>query len=420
MRITDDAVVEESAFDDRNPYLVEPKKGMELIAKLLPRSHKHDDAERAAQRLDKMLDRDIMSTLREVKLDNALELSQNLMKLSDQLSEYQKIKLLKDKTIVGIGGQFSAGKSCFINSLLGNGDEILLPEDQTPTTSIPTYIVGGNAQEIFAYTKSRRILLDLDAMKAMTHEFFKKYNIGFARFVSNLVIHTPDFPSKLSARAALLDTPGYSKADLSSDVATKEILTDENLAREHLKAADFLIWLMSIENGTINDADLQFLSTLEMRTPILIVLNKADKITQSDRERVTTGVKQLIRDKKIHVFGITAYSSRDGIEYATEGIIDRFWQRVVDYSERKQDVGKTLNQHIQSIESAFDKSIKDAQNQQRELGEHIYQSEDILALRALVSLHNRVTQRARRLRGDSEEFRKIKQRIQSEFNILTR
>ena len=416
MRITDDVVVDDAAFEDKNPYLSEPRKSMELIAKLLPGSHKYNDAELAAQRLDKMLDRDIMSTLREVKLENALELSQNLMKLSDQLMEYHKVNLLKDKTIVGIGGQFSAGKSCFINSLLSDGDEILLPEDQTPTTSIPTYIVGGNAQEIYAYTKNKRVPLNTEEMKAMTHEFNETYNIGFARFVSNLVIHTPAFPNKLSARVALLDTPGYSK----SDSLTKASLTDENLAREHLKAADFLIWLVSIENGTIQMPDLEFLSTLEIHTPILIVLNRADKITASERENVLNGAKQLVRDKKIHAFGITAYDSRNGVEYADVGIIDRFWQLVVDYSERKQDVGKTLNQHIQSIESAFNKSLNDAQSQRNILGEHIYQSENIFAIRSLVSLHNRVTQRARRLRGDSEAFQKIKREIQTEFKTLTR
>ena len=421
MRLTDDEpIVEESAPDDGNEYLIEPIKGMELISKLLPRMHKFNDAELAAGRLNKMLERDLMSTLREVKLDNAFEISRSLTKLSDQLMEYQKIKLLKDKTIVGIGGQFSAGKSCFINSLLGSGDEILLPEDQAPTTSIPTYIIEGPAQEICAYTRHERIPLDLNAMKAMTHEFFKRYRIGFARFVNNLVIHTPAFPVKLSKRAALLDTPGYSKADKTSDTATKESLTDENLAREHLKAADFLIWLISTENGTIHEADIQFLSTLEIRTPILIVLNKADKLIPEDRIRVMEVVKQIVREKGVRCFGITAYDSRAGIEYAEAGLIDRFWQRVVDYSERKQDVGKALDMQLQTLEHAFDTSLNAVQDRQRKLGDRIYQSEDVLSLRSLVGLHNRVTARAGRLRADSEAFNRITHEIRKEFRTLTR
>ena len=125
-RFDDDEIIEEPE-EELNPYLTSSKKAMGLISQLLPRRSK-SEAERAARYLDIMLDRQIMSTLSELNLSNALDLSQQFMKLSDQIMEYQKIKLLKGKTIIGIGGQFSAGKSRFINSLLQDGDsEIQLP-----------------------------------------------------------------------------------------------------------------------------------------------------------------------------------------------------------------------------------------------------------------------------------------------------
>ena len=180
---------EDELCEKRNPYLVDSAKGIKLISKLLPSYHKNDLKGRTAEHLEFMLDKAIMRTLHEVKVDDALGLSKKLKKISDQIFEYRKIRLLMGKTIVGIGGQFSAGKSCFINSLLQSNKmstELLLPEDQNPTTSIPTYIVNGVKQEILAYTRNHSVYLNFEAMQAMTHEFYKVYNIGFSRFVSIL------------------------------------------------------------------------------------------------------------------------------------------------------------------------------------------------------------------------------------------
>ncbi|GAA7660991.1 hypothetical protein HpMMM63_05350 [Helicobacter pylori] len=45
------------------------------------------------------------------------------------------------KNMVAVGGGFSAGKSTFLNNLLGL--KLKLPEDTLPTTAIPTYCFKG-------------------------------------------------------------------------------------------------------------------------------------------------------------------------------------------------------------------------------------------------------------------------------------
>ena len=416
-RFDDDEIFDESMIEEEeNPYLTSSNKAMRLISQLLPKRHKTDAAERAARYLDDMLDRQIMSTLSELNLSNALDLSQQFMKLSDQIMEYQKIKLLAGKTIIGIGGQFSAGKSCFINSLLQTGDnEIQLPEDQTPTTSIPTYIVNGQSQEIFAYIKNNRIKLDVNAMQAMTHRFYDEYQIGFSRFVSNLVIHTPTFPKLLSNKAVILDTPGYSKADN----ATKESLSDEHIASKHLKAADFLIWLIDIDNGIIKDNDINFILGLEFKTPILIVFNKADKKLPSDCQRIVDDTAEYLQQSGLNIFGVTAYSSRNGEESFNAHYIEDFMKTVVNYSNQKQDVKKTLNQLINSIEKQFNDSINESRKQKFNLSDSIYKAEDILSIKSLVLLHNQKIKRINKLYGDLNSFKRIRNNIMSNFKVLT-
>src|SRR5690606_40573590 len=52
---------------------------------------------------------------------------------------------LADKVIVGIGGAFSAGKSSFLNGILG---QKVLSVEIDPTTSIHTYLIHGEQQKI--------------------------------------------------------------------------------------------------------------------------------------------------------------------------------------------------------------------------------------------------------------------------------
>ena len=65
---------------------------------------------------------------------------------------------------------------------------------------------------------------------------------------------------------ALLDTPGYTGDE-----------DDENMAMKGIAQADNIIWVVSMENGTIKNNDLEFLEKEELNgKDILIVFNKAD------------------------------------------------------------------------------------------------------------------------------------------------
>lgn len=410
MGLWDDEDEEVEAEEEyKNPYLTDPSKGLSLIAKLFSQHRKLTEEGRAAYRLDSLLDRRILSTVQELGIQT-LELSQRLAKISDQIMEYQKIRLLSRKSVVGLGGQFSSGKSSFINSCLGvekKGQEIILPEDQNPTTSIPTYIVSGQKERIYAYSGTSMIPLDKAAMKAMTHEFFKKYRIGFSRFVRNIVIHTPAFPQEWKNKIAFLDTPGYNKADMN----TQETLKDEYLAKEQLKAVDFLIWLIDISNGTLHERDADFLQNVPSDTPVLVVANKADKVWEEDRNAIVESIRSTLDDQNIPNFGVTAYSSRDGIEYSGQMISD-FLDRAAQESAKKVNMKQTLGDLVATISSNFKNSIKTEEHRQNVMGNDIDKAQDILAIRSLAYFYNRTCRKKLRLIDDETEFKKIAAQIE--------
>ena len=181
--IEDDFVQEED-----NKYLASEAEAVRLISKVIPLSTKSQQSRATIQKLNNMLDVDFLSAFRNVQLKDEAHLQMKLISLSDKLVEQKKNKILKNKSVVGIGGKFSAGKSKFINSILKAGEN-LLPEDQNPTTSIPTYIVYGQDETISAYTtEDDEVKLDLEALQALTHKFYEKYEIGFSAFINSLII----------------------------------------------------------------------------------------------------------------------------------------------------------------------------------------------------------------------------------------
>ena len=135
--------------DPENKYLSSENDALQFIAQFIPLKDKKSNSYYQEKQLKKMLELQFLNMFQKIELSNKAQLQQQLEMLSDKLLEQKKYNILKDKVVIGLGGKFSAGKSKFINSLLKAGEE-LLPEDQNPTTSIPTYIVQGTIDEINA------------------------------------------------------------------------------------------------------------------------------------------------------------------------------------------------------------------------------------------------------------------------------
>ena len=396
------------SLEGKSIYLTDAKKGLQLIASLLP--HGKDGGRRLqqARRLDDMIDNQLRLALRGLEGINILEESRGLQKLSDQIMEYQKLRLLADKTIVAVGGQFSAGKSCFINSLLQDAKSTLfLPEDQNATTSIPTYIVAGKRKIEAQLGNGKSVSLDEAAVGALTHEFYQKYHIGFSRFVQNLVVQTPDFPTMLSERIALLDTPGYNKAD----VDTKEKFADNSIAEKQLKAADYLLWLINIDNGTIPDSDLEFLHRLKLQTPVLFVFTRADTKPEEECAGIVREAEEILAQSDIPYAGIAAYNSREGCESFGKVSVRTFLREAAAYSEKKSDVAGRLQAVIGRVEGAFEANIRDCEEEAAALRQIIYQAEEIRSIRSLVDFYGETAVKKMRLAAKCRHFLKLSDKV---------
>lgn len=216
--------------------------------------------------LDKIINHDLPELARSGSPDHFADILKSLNLELEHFREFCEFPDLAQKVVVGVGGAFSAGKSSLINTLLGKKRLVV---EIDPTTSLPTYLLHGEQEQITALNLfRRRVILSQDEFASLTHEEKIKYGSQIAGLLRSAFISDPDFTWK---NIALLDTPGYSKPD--SEQWSER--TDESVARSQLNLSNYIIWVVSAMQGTISEDDLKFLATLNADIPKLIVTSRS-------------------------------------------------------------------------------------------------------------------------------------------------
>lgn len=302
-----------------NRYLADPQAGLALLAGLIaPADDKtfSDGQKKARQNLaelKRIIADDFTELCKQDNLPNEAEMHGKLKEAIVELEELVSFPDFANKTIVGIGGGFSAGKSSFINSILKKN---LLPNNVTPTTAIPTYLAYGNEEVIHAVNIfDNAAPVDNDAVNALCHDFREKHNVQPKSFIKTLNIKTPDFPYK---HLAFVDTPGYSNDN-------GEEISDRQIALDQLRLAEVLVWVVDIANGTLRQSDIDFIrdarmmDEMESCVPIFVILNKANGKSHDALQQVIEEVKSSLKKARIEFSGIVGYDSISGKELAKAG-----------------------------------------------------------------------------------------------------
>lgn len=297
-------IMSEEELGEEYGYINDPDKAAHLISTLLSdNSHLN---EKTINSIKKDIKR-IFGKFGNICIKDEIAAYEEFIHIIEKLNELNKYRQICDKSVVGVGGHYSAGKSRFISSIIGY--EGLLPVDTKPTTSIPTYIIKGKQDRYIANNSlGSSCELTAEQMRSISHEFFKKWKIGFAAFLENIVVSSRKWT--IPDNIAILDTPGTEKPDNKTEYS----LSDSSKAMEQLVTADHLIWLVDIENGELKTTDTEFIKRLNLCNPILIVINKADKKTK-DQRSIMEKIKQTVLTQKINCYGIAVYSSMDNKEY---------------------------------------------------------------------------------------------------------
>jgi len=218
---------------------------------------------------------------------------------------------LIQKNVIGVGGAFSAGKSSFLNTLLGSKKLVV---EVDPTTSVPTYLMSGTSESMTGLNLfNRKINLSKEDFLSFTHEEYEQFGSEVSGLLKSVFIQDTEFKWD---NLALLDTPGYSntEAQFNSD------RTDAKIAFSQLNTAHFIIWVVSATNGTISEDDLNFLSDISPAIPKLIVLSRSDLKPREDLEAIKQLVLELTEKRGIEILDVILSSARKRKEFPLDQI----------------------------------------------------------------------------------------------------
>lgn len=279
--------------------------------------------------IEKMITKTLPDTLEKNAPSNFPELYFDFKQEYERFKEFILFDRLIGRNVVALGGGFSSGKSSFLNSIL---DEELLPSDITPSTSVPAYLIHDEESIIYGINAfESKITMRPEEVGLIAHGFGKDDEDGIeatlGHLLQSLFISSPSQPFQ---HLALLDTPGYSKAE-TSNYSKK---TDEKIARTQLNSANFILWFVPAESGTITNSDIEFLRSLNPAIPKLVIVNKADKLPPDELDEVVNKIRDVLQLKGIHVLDVLADSAEEPEDYDREKILEllKKWDKAVSQS----------------------------------------------------------------------------------------
>ncbi len=256
---------------------------------------------------------------------------------------------LFQKTIVAVGGGFSAGKSTFLNNLLGL--KLRLPEDMNPTTAIPTYCLKGKKEVLMGFSQNGG-MVELPHL-TFDHQFLKSLGFNLKEIMPFMLLSAPSVPFEF---LCFMDTPGYNPGNQGYTGGDKEA------SKESLKHAKHILWLISCERGGIESDDLEFLQELyEEGKQVFIVLSRADRHTKSQLEEVAIKIRETLKDNGIEFKGICAYSATRYQEYKefsekskVFNSLEKFLMKLNQRSEKQNEILESLYE----VHRMYEKAIK--------------------------------------------------------------
>ncbi len=270
------------------------KERYDLIARILNAKTNNEGLEEYQQ----ILDNEFLEFASGV--DSLKEKEIALLTLQEIKKELQLVASypsLFQKTIVAVGGGFSAGKSTFLNNLLGL--KLKLPEHIDPITAIPTYCLKGKKEVLMGFSQNGG-MVELPNL-AFDHQFLKSLGFNLKEIMPFMLLSAPSVPFEF---LCFIDTPGHNPANQGYTGG------DEQASKEYLKHAEHILWFISCECGEMVKDDLDYLQELyEEGKKVFIVVSRADRHTKRQLEEIAKQIKETLEDRGIEFLGIGVYSA---------------------------------------------------------------------------------------------------------------
>ncbi len=204
-----------------------------------------------------------------------------LQEIKKELQLVASYPSLFQKSMVAVGGSFSAGKSTFLNYLLGLN--LKLPEAMEVATAIPTYCLKGEREVLMGCSQNGGVVELPDF--SFDHKTLNAFSFDLKSIITFMILSSP---TMLFKHLCFIDTPGYNHSNQGYTGG------DRQASKEYLNHAKHILWFISCERGDIEKSDLDYLQELyEEGKQVFIVLNKADLKITIQLEEIAIQTKKL-------------------------------------------------------------------------------------------------------------------------------
>ena len=225
----------------------------------------------------------------------------SILSLNRQIESCENLLIQNPPIDVAILGQFKAGKSSFINSLIGKS---ILPVGVIPVTTVITRLQYGEKERVVVrYFDGRTSEIGINDIGTFTSEAENPSN------QKNVEMVDIEFPSlKDYDGLRLVDTPGL------GSVFKYHMETSENW----LPQVGTAILAISSDRP-LSDNDVQLIRELTQHTPnIVLLLTKTDLLSPEQQTEVIEFFKRTIQRELNRPLPIYVYSTRVNAEQCKE------------------------------------------------------------------------------------------------------
>ncbi len=140
-----------------------------------------------------------------------------LQEIKKELQLVASYPSLFQKSMVAVGGGFSAGKSTFLNHLLGLN--LKLPEAMEVATAIPTYCLKGEREALMGFSQNGGVV-ELPYL-TFDHKFLDSLGFNLKEIMPSMLLSAPSVPFEF---LCFIDTPGYNPSNQAIRVGTDKPL----------------------------------------------------------------------------------------------------------------------------------------------------------------------------------------------------
>ncbi len=273
----------------------------------------------------------------------------DIKKVKDKLLDEKflpsvQLKQILDKQIrrarypmeVAITGQFSSGKSTFLNALLSRN---ILPTGITPVTSKVNFINYGEEYKLkITYYSGAQEYAPIETIADFTDQRQDE--------MSDIKYLTLYAPMDILKDISFVDTPGLNSQSQSDTDTTRKVLRD----------VGGIIWLTLIDNaGKMSEAEVLEEYMEHFKNKSLCVLNQKDKFSQEQIETTTKYVSEKFDKYFAEVIPISAKMALESRSLHKEVLIQDKQEHLL------QEIKSSLNSNVASIATKLDNYFKDVE-----------------------------------------------------------